>query len=688
MSDQFTKSEYLTVQQAARYVGVSAQTLRRWDTEGKLKSVRHPGNDYRYYKRSDLEPLRLDYKRAEQINPGRFFCTSMADIETNKRLREPQREAHKAIRLHFESKKEGVIVQIPVGCGKTGLIATLPFQIAEGRVLVIAPNTTIRKGIAEALEIGNPKFFLGKANVLPSFSDGPFIAVLDGPTANIHDCTESQYVITNIQQLASSADRWLPQFPPNFFDMILVDEGHHNVAESWRKVFERFPEAKVVSLTATPFRSDGQRVSGEVIYRYPYSKAMLAGYIKQIHSLNVAPSEIYFTYRGDTKRHTLKEVLELREESWFRKGVALAPECNVHIVDASIRRMRALRAETGQKQQIIAAACSVDHARQVRGLYEQRGIKAREIYSDMDPEQQESVLRELEDFGIDCIVQVQMLGEGFDHPPLSIAAVFRPFRSLSPYVQFVGRIMRVMFQDDASNPANHGYVVSHVGLNNDANWRDFREFDLEDQQIFREWLEAQTEETTSTEDEGPGHPRRFDQGMEVHNEVISEDFIRQSFLDPGDDRVINRILETKIPGTEFTLNTMMSKEQVREMLREAQKKHLAGSAEKLPVSPQKRRQGARKRVEERTGSVAARVLKDLKLAPTGYDIPKRVAQARGAKNNLIGVTRMIHKAVNAHLEIAKKQRGDVPREDMEAALRDLDGIGDTVREALLKALAK
>jgi excisionase family DNA binding protein len=39
------EKDYLTVQQAARYIGVSAQTLRRWDAEGKLKSLRHPGND-------------------------------------------------------------------------------------------------------------------------------------------------------------------------------------------------------------------------------------------------------------------------------------------------------------------------------------------------------------------------------------------------------------------------------------------------------------------------------------------------------------------------------------------------------------------------------------------------------------------------------------------------------------------
>ncbi|MBA2526579.1 MAG: MerR family transcriptional regulator, partial [Pyrinomonadaceae bacterium] len=214
MANEAMDKNYLTVLQAARYVGVSAQTLRRWDAEGKLKSVRHPGNDYRYYKRSDLERLRLDYTRAQQINPGQFFSGSVADIETNDRLREPQRAAHKAVREHFEGAKNSAIIQIPVGCGKTGIIATLPFGISTGRVLIIAPNTTIRKGIAEALEVGNPKFFLGKTKVLASFSEGPFAAVLDGPDANIHDCTESQYVVTNIQQLASSADRWLPQFPP------------------------------------------------------------------------------------------------------------------------------------------------------------------------------------------------------------------------------------------------------------------------------------------------------------------------------------------------------------------------------------------------------------------------------------------------------------------------------------------
>ena len=84
---------------------------------------------------------------------------------------------------------------------------TLPFGIANGRVLVITPNLTIRQVVSEALDISSAQCFWNKTRVLDTVCSGPFAAVLDGPSANIHDCTESHFVVTNIQQLASSADR-------------------------------------------------------------------------------------------------------------------------------------------------------------------------------------------------------------------------------------------------------------------------------------------------------------------------------------------------------------------------------------------------------------------------------------------------------------------------------------------------
>lgn len=685
-----TDGDFLTVDQAANYVGVSAQTLRRWDAAGKLPAVRRPGSSYRFYRRADLEPFRLEFLRAqaEPLPAAQLFKTAPAAIEGNDLLREPQKRAHEAVRKHFQRKREPVLLVLPVGCGKTGVMATLPFGVSDGRVLIIAPNTTIRDGVADQLDVSSPECFLRKARVLMRFENGPFRAVLDGTDANVHDCVESHFVVANIQQLASSADRWLPQFPRNFFDMILVDEAHHNVADSWRKVFERFPDAKVVSLTATPFRSDGQPLRGNVIYRYSYTNAMMSGYIKQIHSVNAAPSELYFTYRDDQRRHTLDEVMELREEAWFRHGVALSPECNRHIVEASIRRCLELRDAGSVKHQIIAVACTVDHARQVRALYEELGIKAREIYGDMRDAEKAKVLEQLRSGQLDCIVQVAMLGEGFDHPPLSVAAIFRPFRSLSAYIQFVGRIMRVNVQNEARHPDNQGWIISHVGLRQDAHWTDFRSFDLEDQQAFANWL-AGREEPTEGDGTGESRSRRFDGGMLVDSEIIGS-FIQGSFLDPDDDRVIDMLVKQTVPGTPLTIGQLLSPDPVearaklRRMLKE-QQAAMQREPEELVAQPQARRKAARKRLAEREGSVVARVLQDLSLSRSG----REVARAFGGREaNYQRLKRLLSEAVNARLGIKSKERGTLPSARCVDALEFLDEVGDDVRERIREKIAK
>jgi DNA repair protein RadD len=678
--------EFMQVSEAAEYIGVSPQTLRRWDRSGRLTPVRRPESGYRYYRRADLEPFRLEYRRAADaiLDGGEIFTTANANIEANEQLREPQREAHRAVREHFATSKDPAIIVIPVGCGKTGIIATLPFGIARGRVLVITPNLTIRKGVTDALDIASRECFWARTRVLSDFTAGPWTAVLDGPTANLHDCVESQFVVTNIQQLASQADRWLPQFPPDFFDMILVDEGHHAAAASWQKVFRKFPNAKVVSMTATPFRSDQQELVGDVIYRYSFARAMVNGFIKQVHSRSAAPQELYFTYRDDTRRHTLEDVLQLREEQWFRRGVALSPECNRHIAEASIHRCEAMRAETGLPHQIIAAACSVDHARQVRAIYEECGYRAAEIHSDMDPDDQDAVLERLRLGQIDCIVQVQMLGEGFDHPRLSVAAVFRPFRSLAPYIQFIGRVMRVVVQNEPAHPDNKAYVVSHVGLNNEARWNEFRELDLDEQELVQSWLHGEQDEG-EPDAEGEGRSRRFDDGLLVDDEIISH-FIDLEYLDPEDDRVLDEMLTQRIAGG-LTLGDIVTRKQLRERLRE---QRVAADYEKprpIPVAPQRRRRTARTRLAQRTNSVVSRILRDLGVSRAGREVA-RTGLSRGGGTNTQTVTALLQREINTFLGIGAGSRGTLTADQTEAALNELDTLGDAVRDRIMEAIER
>jgi DNA repair protein RadD len=76
-----------------------------------------------------------------------YFLSLDYKIEDNDALRDPQKEGYLKTYEFFREGKNKAILQVPVGCGKSGLASILPFGIATGRVLVIAPNLTIRDGL-------------------------------------------------------------------------------------------------------------------------------------------------------------------------------------------------------------------------------------------------------------------------------------------------------------------------------------------------------------------------------------------------------------------------------------------------------------------------------------------------------------------------------------------------------------
>jgi DNA repair protein RadD len=608
-----------------------------------------------------------------------FFTRTPVRIAGNPSLREPQIEGHQAVVEYFSRGGRHAVEQIPVGCGKTGLIALLPFGIARGRVLVLAPNLTIRDQIAEAVDSSDPGNFYRASGAITDLTHGPYRSVLDSQ-ANLHDADAAHVVVTNIHQLAENSDRWLPEFSSDYFDLILVDEGHHNVAPSWQAVFERFPAARVVSLTATPFRSDEQPIEGESIYRYTFKSAMQRGYIKEMTASNVAPRELRFTWQGEEYTHTLDEVLEMRTEDWYSRGVALAPESNTSIVDASIQWLRHMR-EGGLPHQLIGVACSMDHARQVRGLYEERGIRTREIHSGQTLEEREEILLELRNGTLDAIVQVQMLGEGFDHPRLSVAAIFRPFRSLSPYIQFVGRAMRVNVPNAPGHADNQGVIVSHVGLNIDRHWDDFKSIDGDDQELIHSWIEAG--ENLPEDGGNGGRRRRTRPDMTVTQEIIDR-FLSDPYLDPTDDTLIqNAINVLREQGVDLEA-LGLDRDELRRRFAQSRERRTPDAPERLPVQPQAHRQMLRTRLRELTQSAASRICESLGERPGGQRIA--ALGGTGAANNLAAVIVLMNRAVNRHLGIESNERRDQSMDALANAIDSIERIADEVEADLRERL--
>lgn len=598
-----------------------------------------------------------------------FFANTRVNVFNNSALRYPQQEGYTAIVQHFEEKTTPCYVQLPVGCGKTGLMGLTPFGVSDGRVLIVAPNLTIRDNIVRELNISDTNNFYNKRGVFVP-ETGPFLSELK-TGANHHDCDNAHIVVGNIQQFAGESNRWYEHFDRDYFRMILVDEGHHNVAESWRRLFDYFQNAKVISYTATPMRSDGQVATGERVYSFSYARSMMMRYISTVDAVYVSPEEVTFTVQGETKTLTLDEVREMREHDWFSRGVALSEKCNRHIVQASIKKLEEVRAH-GTPRQIIAAACSIRHAKQVAALYSEYGLKAEVLHSNLSKEDRERVEAALRNGQIDVIVQVNILGEGYDLGSLSVAAVFRPYRSLSPYIQFLGRILRLAVPDVPDSPGNHVYIVSHIGLNDERWWEDFRQFDKEDQQFFEELAEEEVEGDGSGERTPRMTLRPF---MRILNETVRK-YVQKAFLREIDDTMVTEVMTTirnaGFDPSEFGLDEQMMRRRLEMAARGAREIQ----ASPRPVQPQQRREALKPLVAQDARSIADVVANRLDIKHAGRDLLRHFP-GRGQHNAAILVA-LASGAQNKVMGIDSGDRNNASIEQLEKALEATPDITDSL----------
>ncbi len=423
------------------------------------------------------------------------FVEQQPLIAGNAKLRIPQRELFKRLQQFAEAPANSCAREVgavlPVGCGKSGCIVLAPFAFGSRRTLVVAPNLTIAAQLVADFDPANADAFYLKTGVLTS---GPYPEPVEirGTTTNRSDLNEADVVITNIQQLQGTANRWLDQLPADYFDLILFDEGHHNVASSWDTLRNKFPDARIVNFSATPLRADGQLMAGEIVYSYPVARAIKEGYVKRLKAMVLNPRSLRYVRNEDGVEIdvNLEEVRRLGEEDAdFRRSIVTSQETLNTIADASIRELQRLRRESGDNNlKIIASALNYAHCAQIVAAYQSRGLRADYVHSREDAAANKRVLKKLTDDELDVIVQVRKLGEGFDHKRLAVAAVFSVFGSLSPFIQFVGRVMRVVEQDAPDELINRGVVVFHAGANVARHWTDFQQYSEADQAYFDQLL--------------------------------------------------------------------------------------------------------------------------------------------------------------------------------------------------------
>jgi len=582
------------------------------------------------------------------------FQTINPNIESNQFLRIPQKGAYEAIEREFNNNpqlKEAGIV-LPVGCGKSGCITLTPFALKSARALVVAPNLNIAKQLFEDFSPEIEKMFYRKCRVFDG-SNFPEPAEIRGEKSNLSDLEAADVVITNIQQLQGSENQWLNSLSADFFDLIVFDEAHHNVASTWENLKLKFPNARIVNYSATPTRSDGQIMTGEIIYSFPVVRAIELGYVKRLKAIVLNPQTLrYVRNDGQETEVNLEEVIRLGEDdSDFRRSIVTSKETLDTIVNVSIRELERIRTITGDnKHKIIASALNHFHCQQIVLAYRERGKNVEFVHSKEDSAANDRVYKKLENNEIDVIVQVRKLGEGFDHKYLSVAAVFSIFSTVSPFIQFVGRIMRVIEEGNPDSMLNQGTVIFHAGSNIHGRWTDFQHYSQADQDYFQQLLPMEGLDFSS------------------NNEI---EVAPQSYINSNRSFEIKSQQNLSIEEIPLIENDPKAQEAINYLRSQGFTPEQVSKAMTCPihVTKQKTRQATRKMMDAIIITTAQKLLAQRRLSSEGKNLDPTYR-----KTNFVFTKSEIDRAVNSYVGMKESERPEFSQEQFDMINSNYDEI--------------
>ncbi|MCL9662102.1 DEAD/DEAH box helicase family protein [Paenibacillus hunanensis] len=329
-------------------------------------------------------------------------------------LRLPQFGALSAIRAHWVTSTSPATIVLPTGTGKSETMYATIISERIASTLIIVPSNLLREqtykgarqfGILSKLDmISNeciyPTTFLYKSKV-ETTKEHALIAALQ--EANIVVSTPSM-----IKKMSSSIWQELIQK----LDLVIFDEAHHLASPDWGTVKEMVIGKKILQFTATPFRNDGKKIDGKIIFNYRLAMAQKAGYFK--------PIEFY----------PIQEFDEGKSDEAIAK--------------IAIQKLKE-DLDNGLEHVILARAKSHKRANE---LYEKVYSQYKEykpviIHTGITSTQRNKYLQEVKDGKTKIIVCVDMFGEGIDIPTLKIAAIHDKYKSLPITLQFIGRFARV-----------------------------------------------------------------------------------------------------------------------------------------------------------------------------------------------------------------------------------------------------
>ena len=325
----------------------------------------------------------------------------------------------KALRLH-----RSVMAQMPTGTGKTYLLTAVIDSFVSNnpmeKVWIVAHRRELVSQIDETLR----KFH--------------------------------SYSASNTSSLLSSVKAMSIQWLMRHYDeteeepgMIVIDEAHHALAKTYKEMWERFPKAKFLGLTATPCRLNGKGFTDL------FDVLVQSWDVPEFISKGRLATYDFVSIKSDGVTQRLIDSLQKRGADGDYQNKEMDMLLNKKL---SIERLYRSLEEFGKDRKGIVYAINISHAQKITKLYQENGVKAIAIDSKTPAAERQQDIEAFKKGDIQVLVNVDIFSEGFDCPDVEFVQLARPTLSLAKYLQMVGRGLRV------AKGKKNCVIIDNVGL--------------------------------------------------------------------------------------------------------------------------------------------------------------------------------------------------------------------------------
>jgi superfamily II DNA or RNA helicase len=350
-----------------------------------------------------------------------------------------------------------MLIVLFTGAGKTYLLIKLLERMGFKRVLWLSfqEELVTQSAMAFIADKCDEAFYnkveqLGFLNLLKQdyISDNGFTIGCIKADVFKHD---ANVVMGSVMTVA----RRLDKLPPDFYDLVICDEAHLFGSKTAYNVIQHFTPKLLIGATATAHREDGMMlgdVFDEIVFEYGLDKGIKDKYCTELDAIriqtNVSLDKVK-TIGGDFNQK------ELSNE-----------------IDTLVRNQLIVNKwkEFAKDRQTIAFCCNIKHAVNLAEVFKENGINSVAVSSDeeLTPDRSENIKR-FKRGEIDVITNVGVLVAGFDHKDVGCAIMASPTKSLTRYLQSVGRAARLKTENFTTKFGQNAVIIDVVDLTNRHN---------------------------------------------------------------------------------------------------------------------------------------------------------------------------------------------------------------------------